>query len=134
MDSQKPETSENLGAGGEPVETPIQPDEVPGTVTFFYMKAAGFRTIHVDGGLGGPSPEGFVRMAIYNQRLPIPQESTHELKSDGRLGDVLSEQKKKGIVREVEADLIMTPDVARAISVWLSKQAESAENVRKEQG
>ncbi len=106
------------------------PQEQPDQVRFHYLKSDFFRVLHVDGVHGGISPRGQIQMAVFNERLPIPQQSVYKL-VDGGLGEEISDERiqKEGIIREVEAELLMSVDTARSLVAWLKEKIELIEKL-----
>jgi hypothetical protein len=101
---------------------PITSDAAePQKVKFYYHKGNFFRVIHVDGAIGGLTPTLDIFISVYNQRGPIPQVTVQQVSKEGILGDeVLADREaKEGIVREVEAGLIMNLQTAKALQQWL---------------
>jgi hypothetical protein len=92
-------------------------------IKFHYLKAPAFRTIHVDGVLGGPAPSGFLNAAFFSERLPIPQTSSFNVTTDGTLGDELVDARvgRDGITREVEVNLVMSVAMATRLYGWLGE-------------
>jgi hypothetical protein len=108
--------------------------ESPTSIQLHYIKSNFFRVIHLDGTFGGVSPRGNIHMAIFNDRQPIPRMIEHEITSDGRLGEELSRDIRSGIVREVEADVIMDLNAARSLREWLTgKITDLEERLQAEQ-
>ena len=97
--------------------------EEPRTVRFHYIKSPHFATIHVDGAIGGQTPQGAMHMALYSERAAIPQQTEFHLKQDNQLGDEVEggQVTRGGIVREMQIDAIMSPQVAARICAWLYK-------------
>lgn len=110
-------------SGGDYRSPRTVPDAAPQpakSLKFHYIKSNHFRVIHVDGALGGPTPVGLIHIALYSERFPIPLQSVHEIK-EGIVQSMPTESvSRDGIVREVEADLIMTPSVARTLAAWIN--------------
>jgi hypothetical protein len=98
-------------------------ESTPSSVKFYYEKGKFFKVIHVDGVIGGPTPERAVFVALYNQRSPIPQEIEQELAPDGSLGPELSRKGKDGIFREIEIGIVLTPKAAEEVGLFLLQQA-----------
>lgn len=100
--------------------------ELPPRINFDYLKSHFFHTIHVDGAIGGPTPSGLLHVALYSERTAIPQRIVQQVNSDGSLGDAIPEMtvSRGGVVRELEADLILTPDAAENIAKWLLEHAQ----------
>lgn len=104
------------------------------SIDFHYIKGKDFRSIHVDGAIGGLTNKGFMHIALFAERAPIPQKTTFRVTSDGMLGDeIVSERvSKEGVIREMQVDLIMNEDTARDLRNWLDQRLEDVEARRKE--
>ncbi len=111
---------------------PAEEDSVPEDITFHYIKSNFFRVIRVDGAYGGLSPHGDIHMAVYNQRQPIPVQTTNLITPDGKLGDESGKVAREGIVREVEVDINCSPSVARTLAKWLIEKADLVDKLAKE--
>lgn len=114
-------------------------EPAPDSVEFHYQKSMHFRTIHADGAIGNVTPGRYIQMAIYSERLSIPKRTVHELKPEGGLGEVIEEQTDslKGVVREMEVNVLMSVGVAKAIYTWLQErigQLEQAEMIKQIEG
>jgi hypothetical protein len=103
-------------------ESAAPPPSVP--VRFFYIKANHFSVYHVDGALGGITPRGLIHFAVYSERPAIPQSGEHTFSPEGVLSPPLSLEGKAGIVRELDADLIMSKATAVEIRNWLTGRIE----------
>lgn len=97
----------------------------PNEVVFDYIKTPDYREIHADGAWGGLTPRGYIQMAIYNERLPIPQQTTFELK-DNQVGNEVKEKRRtrQAIIRNVEVDLIMDLNTAESMRDWLDQHIQ----------
>jgi len=106
-----------------------------GELKFDYIKSNYFRVIHVDGAWGGVTPQLNIQMAVFNERSAIPKQMVQEIKSDGTLGQVMSEKTvvRDALVREVEADLVMNLQMAKNIIVWLQQRVGQIEALMSEQ-
>lgn len=111
---------------------PEQPT-APKEITFHFIKASGFRVIHVDGVHGGVTPRGQIQMAVFSERNPIPQKTVHPVSKDG-LGaeDRDKRVQREGVVREVEAELVMSLEAAASVAKWLSDNVERLKNAIRE--
>lgn len=103
----------------------------PDKITFHYLKGPDFRTIHVDGAIGGLTPNGHLHIAFYAERVAIPQTTTQPINPDGTLGDEIARESKEGVVRQMETDIIVNESTARNIKVWLDQKLEEFEVRRK---
>ncbi|MEO0463271.1 MAG: hypothetical protein AAF127_09080 [Pseudomonadota bacterium] len=95
--------------------------------TFHYIKAGEFRTVHVDGAIGSLTPSGHIHCAIYSERPAIPRIVSNRLDENGALIDGGENviDGKSGFVRELQADLVLTPEVASALAQWLNSLLEN---------
>lgn len=99
------------------------------SITFHFIKSNSFRVMHVSGAYGGITPRAEVHAAIYSERSPIPRQIRQAIAADNQLGEVLEQTQRDGVIREVEADLVMAPDVARSFGQWLIDKADIAEKL-----
>jgi len=114
------------------------PSRLPGVdpehkkVRFDYIKSNSFRVVYVEGAYGGAGPRGEVQMAVYNERWPIPLQTTHELDAQGNLGQEIRAERasRDAVVREVEAELIMDVSTAKNMVAWLQELVEKIEKKR----
>ena len=84
------------------------------------------RTVYVNGAHGGPTSNGLLQVALYNERLPTPNNITRQYREDGRLGEEVVEKREvfDGIIREVEVNAFISPDLVRPLGEWLIRQAD----------
>jgi hypothetical protein len=102
-------------------------------VTFNYIKSKHFRVIHVDGAYGGLTPGGYIHMTVYSERMAIPRITVQHIEEDGSLGKEIEEKResRKGVVREMEADLIFNVQEATGLRDWLSEKLEQINTKQK---
>jgi hypothetical protein len=81
----------------------------------------------VDGAIGGLTPTRDIFMSLYSQRVAIPRIIEQRLSLDGKVGEEVNREGKKGIFRELEIGVVLTPATARQIAEWLNQQARLAE-------
>ena len=98
-------------------------------VVFHYIKSQGFRVMHVDGIIGGLTPQGYIHMAIFSERPAIPQRMVHSFTPEAGLGNAIPSETvgKEGIVREVDADLILNLSTAKNLHSWLGGRIQELE-------
>jgi hypothetical protein len=108
--------------------------DTPSTIPFHYIKSVFFRVLHVDGALGGITPRGLLHIAFYNERQAIPQTVFHPISEEGRLGEEISDRRvtKGGIVREVEADVLMDERAAAELYKWLGERLADLKRLKAE--
>lgn len=120
------EQAESVGKGAEIVEQPKR-----SLIQFHYIKGNFFHVVHADGVVGGPGPSAdSVRVSFYNDRVPLPIQVTNEISDAGLPGAEVGRVARQGIVREVEVEVIMPPEVAREIGKFIIDAAEAAEEAR----
>lgn len=106
--------------------------------TVHYIKSNTFRVIYAEGAHGGISPNGKIQMGLYNERHPIPQQTQHVVEEVGehavKIGKEIVEKRKgrTGVIREVEAEILMDFEAAKRIGEWLVEQAAVSQRLRKE--
>lgn len=100
------------------------------SVTFHYIKGPDFRTIHIDGAIGGITPSGFLHIAMYCERSAIPKEITQEVRPDGSLGPITSSEGKDGVARQMEIDIIVNEATAKSLKLWLDEKLVEFEHRR----
>lgn len=100
-------------------------------LTFHYIKSNAFRVIHADGAWGGITPRLKIQMALYSERTPIPQQTIHQLTDAHTLGDELKEERisREGIIREVEAEVIMDIETAESLASFLNEKIVEAKGI-----
>lgn len=120
MESNEPKVSPNVGD----------------IVKFHYIKGNFYRAIHVDGAYGGLTPRGTIALSCFNERRPLPVQTGNKL-VHGRdenltLGPETDDAliSKDGIIREIDATLYVTVEVARDIAYWLLNQVSQFEHIQ----
>ena len=109
---------------------PRQP-QPPIKLDAHYVKSSHYRTIHADGVWGGITPQLNIQMAFYSEHHPIPEIVHYEVKP----GEPLKEVKRtasEGVVREVEAEMIVSLELAESVVRWLNGKIEEVKKFQKE--
>lgn len=104
-------------------------DLVADNIIFHYLKPSDYRTFHIDGAVGGPTPRGGLFISFYLERSPIPQTTTHELTKQEGLGQEIARTGKDGVIREIECGVVMNLEAAKALSQWLEIQIQKLEQL-----
>lgn len=91
-------------------------------VSFHYIKSPHYRTIHVDGAHGGLTPHGLFDVAFYAERFPIPTKTVHTISPEGKILDEVERCSREGIIREIEFNIIMSLETAKAIADFINSQ------------
>ena len=75
----------------------------------------------MDGAYGGVTPNGNIHCAVFSERGPIPQITEHSVTATGNLeNSQIVIEGKAGLVRELDADLVMSMTVAAELRDWLT--------------
>jgi hypothetical protein len=101
----------------------------PKTVDVNYIKTAGYRSYYVDGIFGGVTPTLMIYMELFLQRQVTPQIIEHEVGPEGRLGKELKRVGKQGIVREIEAGIVMNLETAKILRNWLDDRIKQLDRI-----
>lgn len=104
----------------------------PKQIRFHYLKSNYFRVVHIDGAIGGVTPEGYIHASMYSERLAIPREQSFAIDENGALGELKDTLTRDGVVREMEIDAIMNIESAKSLRDWLTSNIERAEKRNKE--
>lgn len=91
-------------------------------IELHYLKANSYRSFHVDGVFGGITPRGNIYMELFLERSPTPKKTIHKLNDDGLLGKEVSREGKTGLIREIEAGLVLDLATAEIVNDWLAKK------------
>jgi len=93
-------------------------------IKFHFVKSNNFRVIHVDGVFGGMTPRGQLSMGVFSERIPFPDFLVHEFDESNGTFKEIARTGRDGVLREIEASLVMDIDVAEAFSVWLLRHID----------
>lgn len=107
-------------------------------IEFHFIKANSFKVAYADGVFGGVSPKGALRMSFFNERLALPKSVTHKVVQEGdavRVGEeiVAKRNSLNGVVREVEVDVVMNLESAKAFQLWLGNKIKELESLTSNQ-
>jgi len=93
-------------------------------VLISYEKSKDFKFIPATGAYGGPNPQGEIICNFYIEHRKYPEKSTARL--NGETGKVVEKitAEQDLMVRELQIGVIMRPDIARLIGLWLIKKAD----------
>ena len=106
-----------------------------GLVAFDYIKANDFRTVWVDGAIGGLTPSGLIHCAPYSERSSIPRRQVFAIVDEGNgkgsLGEELVEKRvsRDSIVREMPIDMLLSLQAAETLAKWLTDQIAAAKSL-----
>ena len=103
---------------------PNLPSEMP----IHFIKSNHFRVIHASGIWFGADPQGNVHLTFYNERTTIPQKVVIKIDPSGQFAgeEESKRESKQGLVREIEADVVMTPTVALGLLQMFQDNVKAA--------
>jgi len=89
-----------------------------------YKKTDSYRSYLVDGIFGGLTPSGKLYVELFTERQVTPQSIEYLVAEDGKLGQEIKREGKEGLVRQIEAGLVMDVDMAEVLIGWLREKLE----------
>jgi len=108
---------------------------MPTEIVFHYIKSNLYRPIFVEVIFGGVTPRGLLQMSVFSEHFPIPQQSTYGVTDQGGIGGERHELRvsRGGIIRDVEATLLISPATAKTIIDWLQEKLRDVEKIEEAQ-
>ncbi len=103
---------------------------LPDSVTFHYIKSPQFREIFAEGMFGGVTPRGYISVALYKERFPIPKSITNAFDEHGVLNNEVKRDGKEGVVRLVEANVYFDRNAATSLVQWLQDKISELDALR----
>lgn len=92
-------------------------------------------TLHADGVWGGLTPQGQIVMGFFAEQFQPPDRVLYQLPAT--LPGAMKEDSRTGggyVGREIQAQVFVTPSMARSMIAWLNEKLESLEATMQEQG
>lgn len=97
-------------------------------IRIFFKTGNDYRAIPVSGVYGGINPQGMVHADLFVEKTEPPESMViHVDETTGEAREASREPVQQGIVRELLVGLVMRPEVAKAIGLWLIHQVEQME-------
>lgn len=94
-------------------------------ITITNQLAEGFRIFAAEGAFGGIKPSQMFQINFYIEYPNIPIDITHELTTEGKLGDQIDQKLEGGdFVRELQCAVQMTIQQAEALARWILTTVE----------
>ena len=90
-------------------------------ITYRFVESPHYREIYADGVWGGLHPGGYIQMAIFKDKAYLPTSVEYNTSDEGRLDEV-GRELPNIIIRELEADIRLTPNAAILMRNWLDEQ------------
>ena len=104
------------------------PDSLlPSSVKFHYIKGHLFRVIHVDGAIGGITPQRQIFVSLFSERAALPTMIEFEVSPEGELGEEIKREGREGLVREMDVGVVLSVESARDLADLLQRQLQVLE-------
>ena len=124
----EPETGvENAMAEALPFRVLATKPHFAQSTVFHYVKSQNFRTLHVDGAIGGITPRKYIHCALFSEHATILRVVEVEIKDGNATGEQSIMDGRAGYIQELEVDVMLDLDAAKALRNWLSKRIEELE-------
>jgi len=105
-------------------------DGQPRELTIRVEKSPQARSIHADGVWGGVTPTGQIIMGIWTQFNTYPEHLTYDVTPEGSLENERRSPTDSLLTRQIEAEIIMSVDLARSMRDWLNDKIRDFERGR----
>ena len=102
-------------------------------VKFKYIFEDSYNPVYVNGAQGGINPQGEIVINFYLERLALPTSQTHEVKEDGRLGEMIASEPAdlgQSFVRVIKNGVVLNLAAAKSIHDWLGQNIENLEKLQ----
>lgn len=103
-------------------------------IRFDFKRDDSYRLIPVNGVWGGVTPRGDVWADFFYECYAVPEEVTHAVLPEGRLGEELSRQGSHDLQRTLLVGMMLTAEQAESIGRWLQAKAREIRTAKEEQG
>ncbi len=101
-------------------------------IKIFYQYGSLHRTIVVSGAWAGITPAGFVQLGFSNDLRPMPEMVVHDIVND-EVGPEVEKLERQGVVREVEATVLIALPVAKSLIPLIQQMIDQLEAIHKAQ-
>lgn len=109
---------------------PEPSESMPRTIEARFRRTALTRVAKVDGAWGGLTPAGEILMALYSERLSLPESISYRVVEPDQIVQQSGDVQAPAIVRDVEIEAIMSISVAESLLSWLTEKiAEGKKHV-----
>ena len=98
-------------------------------IRVYYQNSALHRTLFVSGAWAGLTPTGLIQLALFNDLHPMPEMVTHAVVADA-IGPEADKLEKQGIIREVEATILIPPQIAQSLLPLIQQMIDQAETLK----
>lgn len=96
---------------------PVDPNELP---QINYTRASDCKVVYCEGGITSVTPSGLVGVALYSEYIDQAEGAVLDVDEENRIVERV-EGGPPSIIREVQVELLMRPDSASKLQLWLDK-------------
>lgn len=96
----------------------------PEEIDVFFTESSDYRTVYVSGAWGGVNPKGDIIADYYVERVATPNKVTMLVEGEQIKSTKIQENQRA--IREKQISVVMRPNTAYSIGIWLVKKAKEA--------
>jgi hypothetical protein len=100
----------------------------PDRITFRYVKSPDYRIVGANGAAGGLTPQGDLLVSFFVESAAFPEETTHEVGPDGKLG-AQRDAAQPGppvVERHLQVGVLLSRPQAAALADWIRARLDEA--------
>lgn len=100
---------------------------------FKYIFDNDYNPVYVNGAHGGVTPRGELIVNFYLERQPLPNSITHEIASNGTIGQEINADPAdlgSSLVRVVTSGVVLSHQTAKDIHYWLGEKIKELEAIQ----
>jgi len=105
-------------------------DKIPKEIRFFFEYDKDYRIIATNGVWGGTTPAGDIQLDFFVQKIGVPESILNRVTEDGRLGDEISRQPEKRVVRRLQVGVLMSVEDAEHLASFLTDKISQMKKLR----
>ncbi len=100
----------------------------PKRITFEYVRSPGYRIVAANGAAGGLTPQGDLLISFFVESAAFPEESTHQVGPDGKLGaeEGQAQSETPRVERHLQVGVLLSRPQAAALADWIQARLEAA--------
>lgn len=103
---------------------------IPEEIRFFFEHDKDYRIIATNGVWGGITPIGDIQLDFYVERMDTPESILNKITEDGKLGDEISRQPEKRIIRRLQIGVLMSIENAEVLANFLKEKISDMKKIK----
>ena len=104
--------------------------KIPSELQFFFEFDKEYRVVAANGVWIGNTPRGDLHLDFFVERLAIPESVTNKITDDGRLGDEISRQPERKIVRRMQVGVLISVEQAQSLVNFLTTRISEMKKIQ----